>query len=51
VVAVSGIQVVGAGNAIRALFAVRSFDDTAFVRLLGVGGDGGFIGDDLGDRG
>lgn len=49
VIAVSTIQVVGAGDAVGAFLAVWSFDDAAFFRLLGVGGDGGFIGDDLGD--
>lgn len=44
VVAVSGLQVVGAGNAVSAFFAVRSLDDAAFVRLLRVGGEAGLMG-------
>jgi hypothetical protein len=51
VVAVSSLEVIGAGDAAGALLAVRSFDDAAFVWLFGVGGDGDFIGDDFGDRG
>ena len=51
VIAVSAVEVVGAGDAISALFAVRSLDDAAVVRLLWVGADGGFIGDDFGDGG